>query len=238
MPPLALNASLRLTVPVITVGLCLLVAVFAPGFQNRPALFIFFGAVTISFWVGGTRAGLLAIVLSAAAGALALRLAHDHSADDVSRWCHFAIILGLMAAVCSRYHRTETVLRIDEQRVMLALESARAGIWDYNPIKKQFWWCKSLEQLVGRTDGSFPTTFAKYFSLTHFDDQPAVNRAMTRAIDEGIEFEVQHRIIMPDQSLRWICTRGRLFFDSALRTQRIVGLVTEIAEPPQRIAAA
>jgi PAS domain-containing protein len=102
------------------------------------------------------------------------------------------------------------------------------GVWDYNLLTRQFWWSKTLEAAYGRTDGSFPETYGQFFSYIHFDDQPLFNRAITRTIDEGTDYELDHRIILPDKSIRWVNTRGRVFFNSASRAERIVGIATDI----------
>jgi PAS domain-containing protein len=126
--------------------------------------------------------------------------------------------------------RAEQRLRYSEQRLSLAIDSARLGVWDYNLITRKFWWSKTLETIYDRTTGDFPATYGQFFGCIHFDDQPLFNRAITRTIDEGTDYEIEHRILLPDKSVRWVNTRGRVFFNQASRAERIVGVVTDITE--------
>jgi len=121
-------------------------------------------------------------------------------------------------------------LRDSEQRLSLAIDSAHLGVWDYNLLTRKFWWSKTLEIIYGRTQGDFPGTYGQFFGCIHFDDQPLFNRAITRTIDEGDDYEIEYRIELPDKSIRWVNTRGRLFFNSNSRAERIVGVVTDITD--------
>ena len=121
-------------------------------------------------------------------------------------------------------------LRDSEQRLSVAIDSARLGVWDYNLLNRKFWWSKTLETIYGRTNDDFPGTYGQFFGCIHFDDQPLFNRAITRTIDEGNDYEIEFRIQWPDKTVRWVNTRGRLFFNSNSRAERIVGVVTDITD--------
>ncbi len=126
--------------------------------------------------------------------------------------------------------KAEAELRRSEQRLSLAVDAARMGVWDYDLLRRRFWWSKTMESIYDRTDGSFPITYGQFFSCIHFDDQPLFNRAITRTIDEGTDYEIEYRILLPDKSSRWVHTRGRVFFNDASRVERIVGVTTDISQ--------
>jgi PAS domain S-box-containing protein len=220
-------------VPLVTVGLAYLITEHSPILRKNTPLFLYLTAVLFSSWFGGWFSGLIATVL---AGILsAWMLPPDNSLMiaghvDLMRWITFVLLALMISFLHASLSRSERALRNSEQRLSLAIDSAYLGIWDYNLLSRKFWWSKTLESIYGRVHGDFPATYGQFFGCIHFDDQPLFNRAITRTIDEGTDYEIEHRILWPDKTVRWVNTRGRLFFNSKSRAERIVGVVTDITE--------
>lgn len=227
---------LRWLVPPLTVGIACLLTFLMPGSRANAPLFLFLTAVLISTWYGGWMMGVLATMLAAFVTArFILPPGQSHffmGASDVWRWTLFILIALMISSLHASRSRAERRLRYSEQRLSLAVESAHLGVWDYNLITRTFWWSKTLEVIYGRTNNDFPKTYGQFFGCIHFDDQPLFNRAITRTIDEGTDYEIEHRILLPDKSVRWVNTRGRVFFDRASRAERIVGVTTDLTERP------
>jgi PAS domain S-box-containing protein len=224
---------LQFVVPVASVGLALVGTWSTPALMNRSSLFLFLAAVMISTWYGGLFSGLLATLIAAAVTAkFVLPLQAGHAAtggsDQLMRWVLFVLIALMISSLHASRGKAESALRRSEQRLMLAIDSAHMGVWDYNLLSRDFWWSKTLENIYGRTDGNFPRTYGGFFGCIHFDDQPLFNRAITRTIDEGTDYEIEHRVLLPDGSVRWVNTRGRVFFNESSRAERIVGVTTDI----------
>jgi PAS domain S-box-containing protein len=226
---------LRVLVPLATVGAGCLLTFALPAFRSNTPLFLFLTAVLISAWFGGWVSGLLATALAMGAAHFVLTpataaLRISSGGEAILRWTIFVLIAVMVSSLQAARQRMERRLRHSEQRLSLAIDAAHLGVWDYNLITRHFWWSKTLEVIYGRTRGDFPNTYGQFFGLIHFDDQPLFNRAITRTIDEGTDYEIEHRILMPDRTVRWVNTRGRVFFNQASRAERIVGVVTDITE--------
>lgn len=223
---------LRSVVPLLTVGGAFALTRWIPGFRANAPLFLYLSAVLVSTWIAGWTAGIVATVLS---GILTAWYVHSAghpllvgNSDDVLRWTIFVLVSLAISALHASRGNAERRLRHSEQRLSLAIDSAHIGVWDYNLLTRHFWWSKTLEVIYGRSDGTFPRTYGQFFGCIHFDDQPLFNRAITRTIDEGTDYEIEHRILLPDRSVRWVNTRGRVFFNQASRAERIVGVTTDI----------
>jgi PAS domain S-box-containing protein len=231
-----LRQLLRWIVPPVSVGIACLLTLSLPGFHTNAPMFLFLTAVLISTWYGGWFSGIVATVL---AGFITARFilppGQSHflaNTGDLWRWTLFILIALMISSLHASRSRAERRLRYSEQRLSLALESARLGVWDYNLSTRKLWWSKTLETIYGRTNGDFPETYGQFFGCIHFDDQPLFNRAITRTIDEGTDYEIEHRILLPDKSIRWVNTRGRVFFNRASQAERIVGVTTDLTERP------
>ncbi len=209
---------LNFAVPIGTVGLAFVLTESIPTFRNSAPFFLFLTAVLLSTWYGGWFSGLLATVLAAGATGSYFMQAHQSpfGQDSLIRWSLFVLISLIISSLHASRTRATQELQRSRQRLSLAIDSAQMGVWDYNLITRELWWSKTLEMIYGRTAGDFPKTYGQFFGCIHFDDQPLFNRAITRTIDEGIDYDIAYRIVLPDGALRRVQTRGRLFFNSAL----------------------
>jgi PAS domain-containing protein len=232
MGPRGRRVWLQIVTPLLAVGLATFATMHVPVLRNRSSLFIFLAAVVISMRLGGWFGGFFATILSVAATAYflmePLHTLAVSDRGDMLRLGLFTVISLMILVLYGSRSKAEMALRASEQRLALALDSAHMGVWDYNLLTRKFWWSTTLEIIYARTDGTFPSTYGRFFGFIHFDDQPLFNRAITRTIDEGTDYEVDHRIILPDESIRWVNTRGRVFFNEASRAERIVGVATDI----------
>ena len=228
---------LQILLPILLVAIATFINESIPSLRNKSSLFIFLGAVVISVNIGGWAAGFLATTLSMVSALWFLipptRSLAAQDSHDVFRLFMFMLVAVMIVAIHIGRSKAQVALRASEQRLMLALESGALGVWDYNLLTREFWRSKALEKLYGRGSQNFADTYARFFSYVHFDDQPSFNRAITRTIEEGTDYEVEHRIVLPDESVRWISTRGRIFFNDSSRAERIVGIAVDITAQKQ-----
>jgi len=230
MGPRSQRLLVQIITPLICVGVAGLLTHEVPMLRTRASLFLFLAAVICSSRLGGWQSGVLATALSVGAYLFVepVNPFGSQSPQDVVGLVVFALISLMILSLNTSRGKSEMALRASEQRLMLALDSAHMGVWDYNLLTRKFWWSTTLEAIYGRTGSEFPSTYGRFFGFIHFDDQPMFNRAITRTIDEGTDYEVDHRIVLPDQSIRWVNTRGRVFFNENSRAERIVGVATDI----------
>jgi PAS domain-containing protein len=223
-------------VPVATVGAALLSRrLFSSGRDNTP-IFLFLAAVAISTWYGGWTSGLFATLLAGFATARLLLPTYASApggGSNAVRWLLFMltapiITFGQVAQGCLKQK-----LWAKEQRLSLALDSSGCGIWEYNLVTRQFWWSKKIETIYRSSEGNFPRTYDEFFETIHSEDRPLFNRVITRTIDEGSDYEIEHRIVLPDKSIRRVNVRGRIFYNDASRAERIVGLTADITDRKQ-----
>jgi PAS domain S-box-containing protein len=214
------------------VGVAFVLTQWAASHWNTVTLFFFLTAVVFCSWQGGALYGLLVTFLSALLSArFIFQPTHSNlilSPADMVRWGLFVLIALMINSVHAVINKSKAVAQRSEQRLTLAIESAHMGVWDYHLLTHEFWWSKTLQTIYARPAEEFPRTYGRFFSLIHFDDQPLFNRAITRTIDEGTDYEIEHRILLPDKSVRWVNTRGRVIFSKSNRAERIVGVVTDI----------
>ena len=130
------------------------------------------------------------------------------------------LVLGAVRDVSNR-KRAEEELRQSRERLTLALESSRAGIWDRNVVENRSKWDDYHHLLFGLAPGSYSGNPNDFFSMIHPDDRERVKREMTAAINGDADYSTTYRVIWPDSSVHFLADRGKVHRDSTGRAVRI-----------------
>ena len=133
-----------------------------------------------------------------------------------------------LADVDSERKRSELALRESEARLKLAMEAAHMGSWDSNLLTGELVWSDLVAPLFGLTPEMFEGTREAFYVLVHPEDRTMVRSAVRRTIKEGVDFEVEHRVVWPDGTIRWLGNRGRVFGDTAGQNVHMIGTVRDI----------
>lgn len=203
-----------------------------PLFIERGAFVVFLAVVSLVTWFGGWRPGVLAIALCALSAALFILPPRGSIVidgwDDALRLGIFVLVAGLIAALHASRERARDEAWLTEQRLSFALQCANMGAWCSDLKSGKFWWSPGMEELFGRPPGEFSGTYEGFIGYIHPEDQDFVKRAVTRTIEGGKEFEIEHRIVRPDGQTRWIITRGRISCDENGHAQQVIGVAADI----------
>jgi len=121
-------------------------------------------------------------------------------------------------------------LRSKEEQLRLALAAARMGTWTWYIESNRVEWSDRVADLFGVQPDEFQGTFEAYFGYLHPDDRELVEQAISRALAGGEEhYAVEHRILLPDGSVRWIEGKGKIHRDTDNRPVKMMGTVTDIS---------
>jgi PAS domain-containing protein len=224
-------------VAVIAVGVAttaaLTISHFNPHFLKHGFFALFLVAVAISAWQSGFRAALLAICLSVVVAAWMLPPAnsfHVDNPEDVVRIGVFIVVSLLISSLHAARERTEKKLRESELRLAFALESSGVGCWDADIKSGTFWGSPNLPELYGRSENEFTSTCEGFFAYIHPEDRDFFRLASVKGGMVARTYEISHRIICGDGSVRKVHTRGRMYLDREGKIERMVGSV-HLLEP-------
>ncbi len=129
----------------------------------------------------------------------------------------------------SERKRAQTALAASEERLRIALDAGRMGTWDWDMDAGTMRWSESLELIHGLEPGSFGGMFEHFQADIHPEDRAGVLAAIQRAVHDGLELTLDHRIVRPsDGAVRWLALRGRVLRDEAGRATGMAGVCADI----------
>jgi diguanylate cyclase (GGDEF)-like protein/PAS domain S-box-containing protein len=90
-------------------------------------------------------------------------------------------------------------------------------------------WSAGAEELFGVGPHEVPGRYEAYLEHVDPDDVQAVQRAVRDALDgRALSYFSEHRVVLPDGSVRWIEARGSMQRDGQGRPTRMLGTVVDI----------
>jgi PAS domain S-box-containing protein len=127
--------------------------------------------------------------------------------------------------------RVEEALRESQRRYDMATSAGRVGVWDWGLITGELYLDSSLKAILGYAEDEILDQVGDWVGHVHPDDlQRLVEAAQQHRTAQTPSYEVEHRVIRKDKSLRWLLTRGTALRDADNKAYRIVGTSTDITE--------
>jgi PAS domain S-box-containing protein len=145
----------------------------------------------------------------------------------------FLGVVGAMAWELSREAIRATQLADDlresEERSSLATEAAGVGVWMWSIARNQVWGSARWFFLFGFGPDAAPS-FEDVVQRIHPDDRATMEREVRRALDGRGAYAGEYRVMLPDNTQRWIAARGRLQPASHGRPARMLGTAVDVTE--------
>jgi PAS domain S-box-containing protein len=155
-------------------------------------------------------------------------------------FAYTAIVLAMgyeLSNDMARAARIAHELELSENRLLLAAESARLGLWEWDLNSGEVWLTPNQRVEFGLPP-SGKIRFEELMSRWHPDDRESVRQALKEAIEHGKEYHREFRTVLADGSVRWIAARGRVHCDERGRPQRLLGISVDITARKQAEAIA
>ncbi|MEH2446744.1 MAG: AAA family ATPase [Nostoc sp.] len=142
-------------------------------------------------------------------------------------------ILIVQIAISLENARLYQGLEKSQEQLNLALKSAQIGVWSWDIANDQFDWDEQTYQLFRLTPETFVATSEAILARLHPDDRGLLAQSLSRAINEGVEHDLEYRIILNDGSIHYLACRGKAFFNEAGKATHMSGIVLDITDRKQ-----
>jgi PAS domain S-box-containing protein len=137
-----------------------------------------------------------------------------------------------LAREISERQQVEAALRRSEERLRLATEAGRIGIFDYDLCtqKAQF---SSLYYAITQVPRTEQPTRQTWLARIHPDDRARVEETLRRAVELGQSYRHEYRILWPNGAVRWLEASSVVTCDEQNRPLRITGAIQDVTERKQ-----
>lgn len=124
--------------------------------------------------------------------------------------------------------QAEEDLRKSEERLKLATDSAGVGIWELD-VDTRLFWATALAREIFAYNREKELSLARFERSIHPDDLDRVRKAINNAIEKGDAVNVEYRILVGPDRLKWISSTGRPCFDNEGKPVRLLGASFDIS---------
>ena len=132
--------------------------------------------------------------------------------------------------------QVEDALRRSEAILKQAGQMARLGAWeieflnrddpDNNPLR----WSEEVYRIFGYEPGGVEVNNRLFFERVHPDDRASVRLAVSEAIACGAPYSIEHRIIRPDGTQRFVLEHAEIAYANGGTPVRMIGAVQDVTE--------
>ena len=137
-------------------------------------------------------------------------------------WRALALVMDI-----SERRRTEQALAQSSQRLELALEAARLGLWEWTFADGRLWYSEEVLRITGLTREQLDHDVDCWRRFVHPDDVEAV-WAMDEAAREGRGFHAEYRLLRPGGAVCWVANDARCVCDADGKPRRMVGTLADV----------
>lgn len=122
-------------------------------------------------------------------------------------------------------------LQQSQERLNLAIDASKTGLWDWNLITDEMYQTK-LDQLLGYSAIEIPKFIDHLSTLVHFDDYNRVKRAMVQHFKGQSEYYlVRYRIKHNNGQWIWVEDRGQAIeWDHEGKVSRMIGTRRDVTD--------
>jgi PAS domain S-box-containing protein len=153
--------------------------------------------------------------------------AAKHGADEIG------YLTDSFNQMLARIGESSAALAASEERLRLALEGSRTGTWDWNLVTNRATWDDYMYPLFARTRDQFDGTIESVMPVIHPEDRAKVKQSLRDAVDTKQDLKIDFRVVDPDGAIRYMESRGRVFFDDTGRPVRMTGVSMDVTASKQ-----
>lgn len=143
-------------------------------------------------------------------------------------------MLGICLDITSQKEKEQKILELATQR-KIALDAARLGWWQFNPVTGISMWDEGYRKIFGVSDYSRPNQEILE-KIIHPDDLSELWKKVEASInpENPQPYYAEYRIIRPDGQLKWIEAHGTATFEGEGAERHAVNFVGTVRDITRR----
>jgi PAS domain S-box-containing protein len=142
----------------------------------------------------------------------------------------FAIPLLVLAAVIQERRQAEATVRLDQDRLSLAMDAAHIGTWEWNVGLNSTSFSPRSKEILGLATTATPSTIRELLDLVVPEDRGRVDRAIREAVEKRESYECEFRVMRSGAEPRWVLGKGKALYDNSGHPFGLVGVNVDITD--------
>jgi diguanylate cyclase (GGDEF)-like protein/PAS domain S-box-containing protein len=131
-------------------------------------------------------------------------------------------VIGTHTDISRRKQREEEI-RIANERIALAVDAGRVGIWELDLATTRITWAPGMYALYGVTPGTFDGTRESWARFVHPEDIEEAARGFNEGVGTGGRIELEFRIVREDGEVRYIRALAQVISDADGKPIKVIG---------------
>jgi PAS domain S-box-containing protein len=138
-------------------------------------------------------------------------------------------IMGTLTDITERKQVEAAALK-NQANLAEAQQLARLGSWELDLVTDTLTWSDEIFRIFEIEPSRFGANYEAFLDAVHPDDRAAVDAAYTESVKNKAPYEIEHRLLMKDGSIKYVQERGRTDYAGDGRPLRSLGTVQDITE--------
>lgn len=115
------------------------------------------------------------------------------------------------------------------QRLSLALDASKIGVWEHNVATNELVWDDRVNELYGLPKDGKVRGYDDWASAIHPDDADRARRDFELAVERHSDYASEYRLLLPDGTLRYVRTKAK-FIEGDGDEPRLIGTEWDVTE--------
>ncbi len=151
----------------------------------------------------------------------------DHKRSVFNVDGEFVGVDGVFFDVTDRKNTEQSNFQLKE-RLRRGQMYANVGTWEWVIQTGELFWSERIAPLFGYGQGELETTYDNFIAAVHPEDRQKVINAVNDCVYNGKKYEIEHRVVWPDGTVRWLLEKGAVQKDANNQPLQMIGVVQDI----------
>ncbi|SHO53751.1 hybrid sensor histidine kinase/response regulator [Desulfopila aestuarii] len=139
-------------------------------------------------------------------------------------------LIVAMGLILIYFKKTKNTLIENESRLINAQRIAKVGDWAWQLKDNQLIWSDETYRIFGQSPEKFNVTVEAFENVIHPDDYEKFVRERDSALRKNRAVDIEHRIVLPDKSIRWVHEISSAEKDENNNVIKVTGTVQDITD--------
>jgi diguanylate cyclase (GGDEF)-like protein/PAS domain S-box-containing protein len=122
----------------------------------------------------------------------------------------------------------EDAVKKSEKRLREAQQVAQLGSWELDLVTHALTWSDQIFEIFEIDSEKFGASYEAFIAAIHPEDRERVDRAFAHSVKNHLPYEIDHRLLLPDGTIKYVHERGETSYAPDGAPLRSAGTVQDV----------